>query len=168
MELAALEDDPEILVDAEGELPAAAKEIDQLAFTPRSNGAYDRVDAIMTTHVVLPALDASLAPADLSRPIISGVIRHELGFGGLIVADSLLMGAVTFHLGVAESAVRAVAAGNDLLLLAQSKYYPVTEMQAALQAVEAAVQSGRIPRSRLDDAVFHVLALKQRLGLLRH
>jgi beta-N-acetylhexosaminidase len=125
------------------------------------------VDALMTTHVVLPALDPSLAPADLSHPIVSGIIRGELGFQGLIVADSLLMGAVTSHLGIAESAVRAVAAGNDLILLAQSKPYPPATMRSALLAVEAAVRSGRIPLARLDAAVGHVLALKVKLGLLR-
>jgi len=125
------------------------------------------VQAIMTTHVVVPALDPTSLPADLSPTALSGMLRGELGFRGLVVADSLLMGAVTFHLGIAESAVQAVRAGNDLILLAQARSYPPAEMHAALLAVAQAVRTGRIAVGRLNDAVYHVLALKTQLGLLK-
>ena len=108
----------------------------------------------------MPALDPSGVPATLSAPIVTGLLRGELGFGGVVVTDGLNMGALDGFGTAGEIAVAALNAGVDVLLLP-------TDLPAAYDAVLAAVQSGAIPMARLQEAVDHVLALKQSLGVLQ-
>lgn len=90
------------------------------------------VPSIMTAHVVFEALDPGV-PATLSRRVITGLLREELGYDGVIVSDDLEMKAVFDHFGVAESAVRAIEAGCDLLLVC-SRLELLEEAAAALVA----------------------------------
>jgi len=119
------------------------------------------VDVIMSAHLLVPALDPSGDPATLSKPILTGILRDELGFKGLIVTDSLAMQGVRDKYGYAEVAVRAVLAGADLLLMAP-------DMDTAYNAVLAAVRSGRISHQRLDDSVRRILTLKYQRGIVRN
>ena len=119
------------------------------------------VDVIMSAHLLVPALDPSGDPATLSKPILTGILRDELGFKGLIVTDSLAMQGVRDKYGDAEVAVRAVLAGADLLLMAP-------DMDTAYNAVLAAVRSGRISHQRLDDSVRRILTLKYQRGIVRN
>jgi len=112
------------------------------------------VPMIMVGHLLVPALDPAL-PASLS-PVVIGYLRHQLGFSGVIVTDGLSMGALRGRYSDGDIAVRALAAGADVLL-------EPADLRAAVSAVKAAVSSGRLPKSRLDDAVRRVLILKQRL-----
>jgi len=118
-------------------------------------------DMIMSGHLVVPALDPSGDPATLSQPILTGVLRNELGYKGLIVTDSLAMQGVRDKYGDAEVAVRAVLAGVDNLLMAP-------DMDAAYTAVQAAVVSGRISQRRLNESVARILLLKLKQGILLH
>lgn len=113
------------------------------------------VDTIMSAHVHLPTLDAA-HPATLSPKILTGILRQEMGFGGLIVTDALVMGAIANTYGTAEAAVKAVAAGADILLM------PL-DPPAAIEAVVAAVESGRIPPERIQASVARIQAAKARL-----
>ncbi|WNC30350.1 MULTISPECIES: glycoside hydrolase family 3 N-terminal domain-containing protein [unclassified Thermosynechococcus] len=113
------------------------------------------VDTVMSAHVHLPALDAE-RPATLSPPILTGILRQEMGFKGLIVTDALVMGAIANTYGTAEAAVKAVEAGADILLM------PL-DPPAAIEAVVAAVESGRIPPERIQAAVARIQAAKARL-----
>jgi beta-N-acetylhexosaminidase len=119
------------------------------------------VDVIMSAHLLVPALDPSGDPATLSKPILTGILRDELGFKGLIVTDSLAMQGVRDKYGDAEVAVRAVLAGADLLLMAP-------DMDTAYNAVLAAVRSGRISHQRLEDSVRRILTLKYQRGIVRN
>ena len=112
--------------------------------------------AILVSHTIVEALDDTL-PASLSPAVIS-YLRNEMGFDGVVMTDDLVMQAITDTYGAGESAVLAVLAGNDLLCA--SEY--VTQYEAVL----AAVQDGRIPMDRIDEAVYRVLRWKQELGLL--
>ena len=94
---------------------------------------------IMTAHLAFPALDDSGDPATLSKPIMTGVLREELGYDGVIVTDSLGMQGVRDKYGDAEVAVRALEAGVDQLLMTPA-------MDEAYGAVVDAVRSGRISR----------------------
>ena len=94
-------------------------------------------DMIMSGHLVVPALDPSGDPATLSKPILTGILRQELGFRGVITTDSLAMQGVREKYGDGEVAVRAVLAGADSLMMAP-------DMDAAYGSVLSAVQSGRI------------------------
>lgn len=106
--------------------------------------------AVMTAHVVLDEVDPQ-APATLSQPVLTGVLRERLGFRGLIVTDALEMGAVTQGAGPGEAAVRALEAGADVLLMP-------TDPRAAVTAVTAAVESGRLSRERLLDSAALMIA----------
>jgi hypothetical protein len=98
-------------------------------------------------------------PATLSRPIVTGLLRGELGFEGLVVTDAMRMGGIVVHYEAGDAAIRALLAGNDQVLLSE-------DTDKAIAAVIAAVKSGGLPLSRVDDAVRHVLTAKRRAGLL--
>lgn len=117
------------------------------------------VDAIMTAHIVFPKLDPSGDPATLSKPILTGLLRKELGFKGVISTDALNMAGARVKYDDGEVAVRAVLAGADLLLMPN-------HLPEQYQAVLKAVESGRISQKRLDQSVTRILTLKKERGLL--
>ncbi|HEY3716930.1 MAG TPA: glycoside hydrolase family 3 protein [Jatrophihabitantaceae bacterium] len=115
-------------------------------------------DEIMAAHIVAPSLDPSGAPASLSKPIVTDLLRKQLHYDGVVVTDALSAAALQ-NVEPAERAVRAVEAGVDQLLMP-------TSLPAAYDAVLAAVHSGRISQARIDQSVTRLLKLKQKLGLL--
>lgn len=117
------------------------------------------VEAVMTAHLAMPALDPSGEPATMSPAILGGLLRKELGFDGIVVTDALDMAGARERHGDAEAAVRALLAGADQLLMP-------FDVDLAVNAVIEAVESGRIPMEQLDDSVRRVLRLKQKLGLV--
>lgn len=114
-------------------------------------------DGVMVGHLVAPALDPSRAPASLSTPIVTDLLRKRLGFDGVVITDALNAGALRDY-SDAELAVGAIQAGVDQLLM--PRYLP-----DAVAAVVGAVESGQITTSRLNASVARILELKQRLGL---
>ena len=112
------------------------------------------MDAVMTAHVVFPALDPAV-PASLS-PATTTLLRDLYGFDGLIITDALEMGAVTSNWDLPEAAVSAIAAGADLALLSG----PGEDTAAVTDALVTATRSGRIPAARLRSAAGRVLAAK--------
>jgi beta-glucosidase len=100
------------------------------------------VASVMTAHLLLPALDAE-RPATLSPAVLEGLLRRDLGFGGLIVTDALVMEAIAARHGGGEAAVLALEAGADLVLMPE-------DADAAIAAIVAAVESGRLERGRLE------------------
>jgi beta-glucosidase-like glycosyl hydrolase/CubicO group peptidase (beta-lactamase class C family) len=117
------------------------------------------VGSVMTGHLNVPALEPDAnTPATLSQNILTGVLRKELQFEGLVVTDAMDMGGITVRFSPGEAAVRAVAAGADCLLMP-----PVPD--AAFEALQGAVKSGRISKQRLDESVRRILQAKARLGL---
>jgi beta-N-acetylhexosaminidase len=119
------------------------------------------IDMIMTAHINFPALDPAGDPATLSKPIMTGLLRGELGFKGVIITDSLGMQGVRDKYGDAEVAVRALEAGVDQLLMPP-------QMDVAWNAVMGAVESGRISQSDLNAKVRRILTLKYEKGLVDH
>ena len=118
------------------------------------------IDMIMTAHLNFPALDDSGDPATLSKPIMTDLLRKELGYKGVIITDSLAMQGVRDRYGAAEVAVRALVAGVDQLLMTPA-------MDDAYAAVIAAVKSGRISKKDLDAKVRRVLEQKVRRDVIR-
>ena len=115
--------------------------------------------SVMTGHLSIPALEPdSNTPATLSHNILTGLLRDELGFQGLVVTDAMDMGGITVRYAPGEAAVRAVLAGADALLMP-----PVPD--AAFESLQDAVKSGRISKERLDASVRRILQAKARLGL---
>ena len=117
------------------------------------------VPMIMVGHLVYPAIDPH-NPASLSRVAIS-MLRRDLGFDGVVVTDDLAMAGAKGGGTQAEAAVQAVAAGADLLVVSSSPQ----EQADAYDAVVDAVESGEIPRSRIEKSVERLLAVKERYGL---
>ncbi|MEV7522113.1 glycoside hydrolase family 3 N-terminal domain-containing protein [Streptomyces sp. NPDC091371] len=116
------------------------------------------VDAIMTAHIVFPALDPSGDPATLSRPIVTGILRERLGFRGVVVTDALDMAGVRQKYGNDRIPVLALLAGCDQLL-------NPPDLGLAQRSVLAAVENGELAESRIDESVLRILELKARRGL---
>ncbi len=116
---------------------------------------------IMTTDLLMPALDPTM-PAELSQPIVTGILRNEIGYTGVIVTDALYMGGITDHYSMPEAGVLSILAGNDMLEGA----WNAAQMRAMVDALRAAVQSGRLTKARIDDSVRRILLLKLSYGLL--
>ncbi|MDI7248204.1 MAG: beta-N-acetylhexosaminidase [Bacillota bacterium] len=123
------------------------------------------VDAIMTAHVTFPAFEPKPGmPATLSRAVLTGLLRDEMGFRGLVVTDAMEMGAIVKNFGLEEAAVMAVNAGADMVLIGWPK-----DWQDAVRVAEALVQaarSGKIPMARVDESVRRILSVKERRGIL--
>ncbi|WP_238154808.1 glycoside hydrolase family 3 N-terminal domain-containing protein [Kribbella soli] len=117
------------------------------------------IKSIMTAHIVVPALDPSGDPATLSRPILTGILRQQLRFDGVVITDSLGMKGVRDKYGDAEIPLRAIEAGVDQLLM------PV-DPGLAYNSVLDAVRGGRISEARVDESVTRILALKYEGGLV--
>lgn len=127
---------------------------------PPFKAAIDQgIDMIMTAHLSFPALDDSGDPATLSKPILTGLLRKELGYKGVIITDSLAMQGVRDLYGDAEVAVRALEAGVDQLLMTPA-------MDDAYAAVIDAVKTGRISKKDLDAKVRRVLEQKVRRDMI--
>ncbi len=118
------------------------------------------VACVMLTHVMYSALD-SRYPATLSREIVTGLLREELGYAGAVCTDCMEMRAITRGFGAGEAAVLAVAAGVDLLLFSHTR----RRQEGAFRSVLSAVKSGRIATARIDEAVERIQALKRNFAL---
>lgn len=159
-------------VDSHKDLPVLNKSFHELSQTELVpfNNLHGMTDAMMTAHVMVPALDKENC-ATLSPEVIQGLLREKMGFKGVIITDSLIMKGVLKNAGsVEEAALRAVQAGNDLLILAgrqslqgDKEYHEVTvDVVKRIQMyLVAAVQEGRLSVKRVDEAVERVLQLKQ-------
>src|SRR5271170_297155 len=133
--------------------------LEKLELVPFRAAIAAGASSIMTGHLSVPSLEPDAnTPATLSQNILTGVLRDELHFQGLVVTDALDMGGITTRFAPGEAAVRAVLAGADALLMP-----PVPD--AAFEALQQAVKSGRISRERLDASVSRILLAKARLGL---
>jgi CubicO group peptidase (beta-lactamase class C family) len=119
------------------------------------------VDAVMTAHVAMPVLLGEGAlPATLEPRLMTRLLREEMGFQGLLFTDALRMGAITAAYGAGEAAVMALEAGSDVLLAPD-------DIPGAIDAVVAAVETGRLDRQRLKASARKVLTLKAGAGLHR-
>lgn len=116
--------------------------------------------AVMVAHILMTQLDPQ-RPASLSPAVVTGLLREELGFDGVVFTDDLTMGAVSQTYGMGEAAVLAVEAGCDMALVC----HRWDNLKAARSALLEAVDSGRISMERLDESVYRVLALKAAYGL---
>jgi len=164
----------EASVDSHIGLPKLTFDLQRLEaseFTPFKAAIQENVPMVMTAHVALPAFnpDDPNLPSTLSRPVLS-LLRERLGFSGVIVTDSLFMGAIMERFGPEEAAVRAFEAGVDLLLFGADLWgkgrggETVGLETRAMEALYQAVKSGRISKERLDASVDRVLRAKARIA----
>jgi beta-N-acetylhexosaminidase len=140
-------------------ITANRERLEHLELVPFRAAISAGVGSIMTAHLSIPALEPDQnTPATLSPHILTDLLRNELGFQGLVVTDAMDMGGITVRYAPGEAAVRAVLAGADALLMP-----PVPD--AAFEALQAALRSGRISPERLDASIRRILLAKARLGL---
>jgi beta-N-acetylhexosaminidase len=140
-------------------VPDDRKELENNELVPFRAAISAGVSSIMPGHLAVPALEPdATVPASLSRDILTGLLREEMKFRGLIVTDAMDMGGVTSMYPPDEAAIRAVEAGGDIVLQP-----PVPD--AALAGLENAVKSGRLSEKRIDESVRRILQAKARLGL---
>jgi len=116
---------------------------------------------IMSSHILLPQLDAA-NPATFSRAVLDDLLRRDLGFDGVIVSDALDMVGASGEIGIPEAAVRAIAAGCDLLCIGTEN--TDAQLDEIERALEAAVADGRLDAARLENAGSRNIALARRLA----
>jgi len=136
-------------------IPHAMTRLEQIEFPPFQAAIAQGVDAVMSAHLLIPALDEQW-PATLSHRILTGQLRDRLGFGGLVSTDALVMGAIAQHYGPHEAAVLAVEAGADILLMP-------ADPEGAIRALCDAVASGRIAPGRIQDSLARIQRAKAKL-----
>ena len=144
-------------VDSHHDLPRITADRDRLdacELAPFRAAVAAGVQAVMTGHLLVPALDPQL-PATLSRRILGGLLREELGFSGVVVTDAVEMRAVADRYGFAGAAVRALAAGADAICVGgeRADEHAARELR---DAIVAAVVSGELPEERLAEAAKRV------------
>lgn len=138
------------------EIPHDLTRLDRVELAPFRAAIAQGVDAVMTAHLQVPAYDAQL-PATLSPAILTGLLRRDLGFSGLVVTDALIMGAIANRYGPYEAAVLAIAAGADVLLMP-------ADPEGTIQAVAEAVRIGRLSAERILASVERVWRAKQKVS----
>ncbi len=133
--------------------------LDNVELVPFKGAIDAGVGSVMTAHINLPQLEKTPGlPASLSPSIITGLLRHDLGFTGLVFTDSLAMHAITQNFGAAQAPVKAIKAGADVALEPQ-------DVPGALAALKAAVAEGELTEERIDESVRRILSAKAWAGL---
>ena len=135
------------------------EQIEGCEYLPFSAAIEAGAPMVMMGHIETPELAGDGLPASLSRVMMTDELRGALGFGGLIIADSMSMGAITESYGPAEAAVMFLQGGGDLILMPES-------LQDAYDGVLTAVEAGELTEERIDESVLRILEAKERAGIL--
>ena len=146
-------------IDSHLELPVIPHDrtrLETTEFPPFIEAIAAGVDTVMTAHLQISALDPD-CPATLSQPILTGILRQQMNFQGLIVTDALIMGAITQRYGANEAPVLALEAGADILLMP-------ADPEGAIDAVCEAVETGRISLERIHASLDRIYQAKQRVS----
>ncbi|WP_235957139.1 beta-N-acetylhexosaminidase [Paenibacillus apii] len=152
-------------VDSHLDLPTVPhdrKRMEEVELKPFREAVRAGVDAIMSAHIYFPALESGKLPVTLSKAALTGLLREELGFEGIITTDCMEMNAIAEHFGTVEASVMAVEAGADLVLVS----HRLDRQLGAIGAIEHAVVDGRLSEERIDQSVRRLLAMKLRRGVL--
>lgn len=134
--------------------------LESVELVPFKAAVAHQVDAIMTAHLTVPALEPEEIPATVSKAVLTDLLRKEMGFTGLVVTDAMDMKALTATLSPAEAAVKALEAGADILLMP-------SKPDEVIKAVVKAIETKRLTVKRIDESVEKMLEAKVRVGLNR-
>ena len=115
-----------------------------------------KADTVMTAHITMKNVTDDGLPASLSHEIVTGKLRNELGYDGVIITDAFNMGAIQKNYSSSEAAILAFEAGNDIILMPY-------DYREAFDGILQAVRSGRISEARLDESVMRILMLKRKM-----
>lgn len=136
-----------------------ADEIRTCEYKPFQAGIEAGCPFVMVGHIETPSLAADGLPASLSKTMITDELRGRLGFEGVVISDSFVMGAITQRYAPDDVAVRFIQAGGDMILMPEN-------LQEAYRGVLAAVDEGAIEESRIDESVERILEVKKCAGIL--
>jgi beta-N-acetylhexosaminidase len=150
------------VVDSHVGLPIVNKTIEELnsfEFKPFIEAINNNVDMIMIAHIELSTVDD--LPASLSNKVVTGILRNQLGFKGVVITDDITMGAITQKYTLSKAAVMAVDAGCDIVLVAKGAQNSVL----VLNSLKSAYENGELTEQRIDESVYRILSLKKKYGL---
>ena len=168
-------------VDSHTGLPMIDKTADELAsleLVPFKAAIDSGADMVMTAHIQYPSIETEMVPslqggriyvpATLSHTIITGILREQLGFDGIVLTDSLYMDAIAKNFEPMDAAKRAINAGVDMMLDVKDLSSPqlIAEMNDYIDGIVAMVERGEISEETIDAAVTRILACKEAYGLL--
>ena len=154
------------VADSHQELPTVTHPLDrlmQVELKPFQHAIENRLQAIMTAHVIYTSLDTRF-PATLSKKIVTKLLREAMGFHGLVITDDLQMKAVADHYPLTEAAIKAITAGADLLLICR---HPEL-LEIILEALHKAVKRGAISEKQINHSLARILSLKEKMLLPYH
>ncbi len=148
-------------VDSHLALPTVAGDLERLfsvELAPFRRAIAAGVGSIMTAHILFPGVDAAL-PATMSQAVLTGLLRQQMGYDGVVITDCLEMSAISDGIGTAQGAVEALKAGADVVLVCHT----LEKQRETRNAVIDAVKSGELPEVRLAEAVGRVLSAKRKV-----
>lgn len=150
-------------VDSHLGLPVVEHDLNRLRkleLVPFSQAIQEGADVVMIAHLLIPKLDPD-HPASFSKAVIHDLLREELGFAGTVISDDMTMGAITEHYDIGDAAVQFLQAGGNIVLVG----HDYDKEKQVLQAIDSAVESGKITPEMLDERVYNVLKLKAKYAL---
>lgn len=150
-------------VDSHKELPIIQKSLEELQaleLIPFKHAVEQGAEVVMVGHILLPKIDSTY-PASISERIITDVLREQLGYEGIIITDDMTMKAILNNLEIGESAVSAVKAGNDIVLVAHN----YANVKKAIDSIIKAIEDGEITEQRIDESVKRILSIKKKYNL---
>lgn len=151
--------------DSHVTLPTVDKsyeELKELELAPFRNAIEQGAEVTMIAHIFLPQIDATY-PSSMSEEVITGMLREDYDFDGVVITDDLTMGAITNQYTVAEAALQTVKAGGDLLLMAHDPDL----IPEVVDGLKTAVENGELTEERIDESVERIIELKQNYNLSR-
>jgi beta-N-acetylhexosaminidase len=152
-------------VDSHLDLPKVNKSLEELKaleLIPFTRAINNGADVVMVAHILLPQLDATF-PSSMSENIITGILRKQLGFNGVVMTDDMTMKAITNNYDIGKAAVESVKAGSDIVMVA----HDYNKVVSTIDALQAAVEAGEISEERINESVSRIIQLKQKYNLNR-
>lgn len=134
--------------------------LEALAILPFKRAIEAGADSVMVAHTLYPALESERLPATLSPRIITGLLREELGFDGVVIPDDLTMFAISQNFGIPRASALCLEAGADMIFMKVPEQYG-----PSLEAVKESLKAGRLTEERIHQSVRRILALKAKRGL---
>ncbi|GKZ02024.1 glycoside hydrolase family 3 [Paraclostridium bifermentans] len=148
-------------VDSHIGLPVVEKSIDQLydfEFVPFKKAIESGADAVMVSHILMKQIDDK-NPATLSYNLITKILRNDMKFSNVIITDDMCMKAITNRLSVEEASIKSIKAGSDIILIGSD----IGKTNSVIEKIKLAVERNEISEKRIDESVYRILKLKEKL-----
>lgn len=141
-------------------IPLSYKELQKLAIHPFRHAVKAGVDSFMIAHTLYPALEKERLPASLSSRIITDLLRHDMGFDGVVIPDDLTMFAISKNFGIPQAAAMCLAAGSDMIFMKVPEQYA-----PSIAMTKKFLREGKLTEERINQSLLRILKLKFKRGL---